>query len=72
MKEKFIRFLKDHHAFDEFKIEIRPYTMQDLNAQLMDASEFVLQDGCIFYWLSANTDVDWEKLNKKWEKVCHE
>lgn len=51
MKAKFIRFLKDNHAFDEYKEEILPTTFGDLDAQFKDGgAEFVLEDGCIFFW----------------------
>jgi len=72
MKEKFISFMKKHRAFDEFKMEIRPYTMTDFNAQLLDGgAEFMLGDGNIFFWTSAKTDIDWEKLNRIWQKECN-
>ncbi len=73
MKEKFIRFLKDNHAFDEFKREIRPYIFEDFNAQLLDGgAEFMLHDGCIFYHRVASTGVDWQALDVKWKALCDE
>ena len=67
MKNKFIRFLKDNHAFDEYKQEILPYTLEDLNAQLLDGgAEFLLNDGCIFFWGQACTGIDWKELSEKW------
>lgn len=67
MKDKFIRFLKDAHAFDEYKKEILPYDLNDLRAQFDDGgAKFLLGDGCIFYWTLAKTDVDWEVLNDEW------
>ena len=72
MKEKFIAFMKQRHAFEEFKKEIRPYTMSDLTAQFIDAYEFVLCDGCIFFWRLSTTGIDWETLNKEWKEVCRE
>ena len=72
MKEEFIRFLKDYRSFEEFKKEIRPYVMSDLTAQFEEACEFVLCDGCIFFWKSARTDVDWKKLNDMWQEIYRE
>ena len=67
IKDKFIRFLKDNHAFDEYKEEILPYTLDDLKAQFLDGgAEFLLNDGCIFHWRLASTSVNWEVLAKKW------
>ena len=72
MKDKFITFMKSHHAFDEFKIDIFPYTMPDLDVQFKDGgAEFVLQDGAIFFWKDSKTGVDWEKLSKEWEVFCN-
>ena len=71
MKNKFIQFLKDHDALYSFELEILPYTLKDLSAQLKDGgAEFLLQDGCIFFWREASTPVDWKKLNDEWVKVC--
>ena len=72
MKEKFTKFMKKHHAWDEFKVEIRPYTISDLTAQFEEAYEFLLCDGCIFFWRSAKTDIDWRVLNEKWEEHLKE
>ncbi len=67
MKHKFINFLKSHHAFQEYITEIAPYTMKDLEVQLSDGGEeFLLQDGCIFFYKTAKTDIDWDKLNREW------
>ena len=70
MKNKFIRFLKDNHAFDEYKQEILPYSLEDLNAQLKDGgAEFLLNDGCIFFWRLASTSINWEELSIKWVEM---
>lgn len=71
MKDKFIRFLKDNHAFDEYKEEILPYSLDDLNAQLLDGgAEFLLNDGAIFFWRLASTSVNWEELSERWVELC--
>lgn len=71
MKEKFIKFLKDNHAFDEYKKEILPYSLNDLNPQFLDGgAEFLLSDGCIFYWSLASTGVNWKELSEKWVDEC--
>ena len=73
MKYKFIRFLKKNHAFEEFKEEISPDTMDDLNVQFTDGgAEFVLCDGALFFWNLADTGIDWGKLNEEWLKVMRE
>ena len=73
MKEMFIRFLKDHHAMDEYETEILPYSLNDLKAQLLDGgAEFLLNDGAIFFWNQATTGVDWEVLNTKWTEQLKE
>ena len=72
MKQKFIRFLKDNRAFDEYKKEILPYSMSDLNAQFKDAAEFVLEDGCIFFWKNSVTGIYWEGLNAQWLALIKE
>lgn len=71
MKDRFIRFLKDNHAFDEYKKEILPFKLDDMNAQFEDGGEcFLLQDGCIFFHNSAVTGVNWTELSEKWEEMC--
>ena len=70
MKAKFIRFLKDNHAFDEYKEEILPYALGDLKAQFLDGgAEFLLNDGCIFFWGQACTGIDWKELSVKWAEL---
>jgi hypothetical protein len=71
MKDKFIRFLKENHAFDEYKKEISPLRIGDLDNELSDGGAcFLLQDGCIFFYKDAVTGVDWKALSEKWEAVC--
>ena len=73
MKQKFIRFLKKKHAFEEFKKEISPRVMDDLSVQFTDGgAEFVLCDGAIFFWNLADTGIDWKKLNEEWLEMMRE
>lgn len=73
MKDKFIRFMKDHHAFNEYKEEILPHLFSDLDTQFKDGGHiFVLEDGCIFFWRDAVTDIDWAKLNAEWLALLKE
>lgn len=69
MQDSFIRFLKDNNAFAEFKKEILPYSLRDLLWQMNDGgAEFLLSDGCIFFWRQATTGVDWRVLDEKWKE----
>ncbi len=71
MKDKFIRFLKDHQAFDEYKEEIKPYTFEQVCNNFDDGGEeFMLQDGSMFFWKDAVTFVDWATLDKEWKEIC--
>lgn len=71
MKNKFIRFLKDNRAFDEYKKEIIPFKLENINAEFVDGGAcFLLQDGCIFFYKDAVTGVNWKELSQKWEAVC--
>lgn len=73
MKEKFIKFMKKNHAFQEFLEEIRPDTIDNLNTQFKDGgAEFVLCDGAIFFYKDAKTDIDWDILNRKWVEMMKE
>ncbi len=71
-KDLFISFMKQHHAFDEYKKEIHPHKFGDLDEQFKDGAEFVLEDGCIFFWKDAVTDIYWEKLNAEWVALLKE
>lgn len=71
IKDKFIRFLKDNHAFDEYKKEILPYRFDDLKESFTDGGHsFLLQDGSIFFYNHAVTGVNWKELGEKWEAFC--
>ena len=72
MKDKLIRFLKDNHAFDEFKIEvkkaIRGSTLDSVmhNLKASKLFDIALVDGVSLDYNSEITDIDWKELNKKW------
>ncbi len=73
MKQKFIKFLKENHAFQEYLEEIKPYTIKDLEVQLSDGGEqFLLQDGCIFFYHQATTSINWDDLSSKWMAMLEE
>ena len=73
LREKFIRLLKDNHAFQEYLQEIKPWTMKNIEIQLSDGGEeFLLQDGCIFFYREATTFVNWDELNLKWVEMLEE
>ena len=72
MKQKFIRFLKDNHAFDEFKELISFLTSnEDFNIieQVWDFVKLkheILSYGHVILWKNGLSDVDWERLDKEW------
>lgn len=73
MKDKFIKFMKKNHAFQEFLEEIHSDTIDNLNTQFKDGgAEFVLCDGAIFFYKDAKTDIDWGRLNRKWVEMMKE
>ena len=73
MKDKFIRFLKDRHCFDEYKEEILPFKLGDLTIEFESGgAEFLINDGAIFFWKHSMTDVDWKKLNDEWVGLVRE
>jgi len=49
MKDKFIRFLKDHHSFDEYKKEISPLRIGDLDNELSDGGACFLLQGVYLF-----------------------
>ena len=83
MKDKFIRFLKNHRAWDEFKREIENYNntlrgqyksqtpVDDALAQLDWGKQHlytnVLEDGICFFYDDLVTDIDWDDLDKQWK-----
>ena len=73
MRDRFIRFMKDNHAYEEFLEEIVPFKIEDLQLQFRDGgAEFVLQDGSLFWWKDSYTFTDWESLDAKWKSICHD
>ena len=73
MKDEFIKFLKEHHALQEFKKDIYPTTMDDLDTQFKDGgARFVLEDGCLFWYKSAESDADYKTLNTEWVQFCND
>ena len=82
MKDELIRFLKDNHAFNEFKIELKKATkgatLDSVMHGLKSSKSFdvALKDGVALDYNSEITDIDWEELNSKWtellkmEEVC--
>ena len=72
MKQKFIKFLKDNRAFDDFKELISFCTQNDELKTLDDVWDFVelkheiLADGHVIFWQNGLSDVDWERLDKEW------
>ena len=67
-KEKFIRFLKDHHTFWEFKREIAPLQLNDLKEFEDGGAWNLLGDGCIFFHKNAVTNVNWAVLDEEWKR----
>ena len=71
-KDSFIRFLKNNHAFDEFKEEIMhcdEIEFSELVEEMGLDSEFkfyeLIQDGFIFFYKRAITDISWQALHDK-------
>jgi len=70
LKAKFIKFMKQKKAFAEFKIDIFPTVMSDLDTQFKDGgAEFVLEDGCLFFYKDSKIGVNWKRLNEEWVEV---
>jgi len=73
MKAKFIKFMKQKRSFAEFKIDIFHTVMSDLDAQFKDGgAEFVLEDGCLFFYKDSQTGVNWKRLSEEWVEVVRE
>ena len=78
MEEPLIKFLKKHHAWDEFKEEIRTQNnLGDMNNIISQAVEYsndesvgdvILEDSNFFFYSRAVTDIDWHILSEKWKK----
>ena len=74
MKEKLIRFLKDNHAFAEFKEEVTAKGYSDLDHALKvidmhKAWNIVLSHDKAFALGNLITDIDWKELNVKWVEM---
>lgn len=63
-KIDFIRFLKDNHAFDEFK-EAIGYDFNVVWEEFKDIPEALLEDGVVFFYIN-NPEKNWEVLRRKW------
>ena len=72
MVDKFIRFLKDNHAFDEYKREIAPHQFEGLWKDIREMPEGVLADGYVFFYKDAKTLVDWEMIEQRWLEKLEE
>ena len=73
MKQKFINFLKTRHALDEYERNIAPFELDDLNHEFEDGgAEFILDDGCVFFYKNADDDIDWQSLADEWRKMTGE
>lgn len=70
MKNKFIRFLKDNHAFNEFCIAIRD-DFNEVFADYNGIEETLLEDGECFFWKD-QPSVDWETLHTYWFRYAIE
>jgi hypothetical protein len=68
MKQKFIRFLKDNHAFDEFKSATMFANNRAICAvwNLVELKHEILSDGHVIFWKNGLSDVNWERLDKEW------
>ena len=84
MKQQFIRFLKDEHAWDEFKKCVDENNSQlrkcfkvknpveDVLSRLewgkAGVTRNILECGNSFFYDDVTTDVDWQKLSDKWKE----
>ena len=75
LREKFIKFLKQNHAFKEYNIEVVASAnyhqsikeiLSSMNGSNVSA---IFEDGYSFFWKRAVTDVDWKHLHKKWNEL---
>lgn len=72
MKGKFLRFLRDHKALQEFTQELAAVylTVNEIDAQFLDGgAKYILSNGCMFFWADAVTDIDWAKLDREWVEI---
>ena len=74
MKEDFIKFLKENHAFKEYDMEVVADSTFNHNIQTVlddidngkEDAEGLLEDGYAFFYDTAVTDIDWQALHDKW------
>lgn len=78
MKDKFIRFLKDHQAFKEYEVEIEESLIGELFSSILERIDKeeesisdLFADGYNFYYEDAVTDVDWKNLNYRWVELLN-
>lgn len=76
MKTKFINFLKQDHAWEEFKREIENQddgldAIETIEgAVYVDDIDSILRDSFYFFYKNAVTNIDWQKLSNEWEIIC--
>ncbi len=66
MKQKFIRFLKENHAFKEFNAAT-DFTFNEVWNTHRKHS--LLLNGVVILYKNGLSDIDWEDLNYKWVEV---
>lgn len=73
LKAKFIAFMKEQQLMQEFEEDIKPCTMKDLNQQFKDGgAEFVLENGCIFFWEDSEVgNARWYEADKAWKEILN-
>ncbi len=80
MKDKFIAFLKENHALQEYNREVIADSSFNQNIQSVlddidngkEDIEGLLEDGYSFFYATAVTDVDWRFLHSKWIELLKE
>ena len=71
MRDKFIRFCKDIHFWDEYIEEVDPSIDMALKSLEDGGESFMLQDGTMFFHKDAKTKVDWAAIDKEWTEICY-
>jgi len=72
MKDKFIRFLRDNHALNEFDEliqfcrDLEEIKSIDQVWDLVELKHEILTDGHIIFWQNGLSYVDWERLDREW------
>ena len=73
LKDAFVRFLKDNHAWDEY-LETLAFTSGyqfDHVWDFVQMKETLLGDGTVIFWKNGLSDVDWESLHKEWVEALY-